>query len=193
MAKSIDRPGFIEQAFKNIRGRQHGRNPRNKQQRQTKVLEREVCLEKQSQQKADRELEEDAEESEKDGVDQRPPENRVRECGLILGEAIERHVSADKGVDRGFSKTQRQTVQHRVKQQYQAENDEGQDEHIRRSIKTGFPDNQARCIRSVGSHHLIAPRVTPATIKRLAKMTKSTAGMAVRTLPGNRNAQSMPY
>jgi hypothetical protein len=38
-----------------------------------------------------------------------------------------------------------------------------------------------------------APRVTPATIMRLAKTTNKTAGMAVRTLPGSRKLQSMPY
>lgn len=39
----------------------------------------------------------------------------------------------------------------------------------------------------------MAPRVTPATMNRLAAMTKITAGTAVSTLPGNRNPQSIPY
>src|SRR6516165_6788226 len=87
----------------------------------------------------------------------------------------------------------RQTVHHRVKQQDQAENDKRQNEQIGGRIKTDSPDDRSRWIQSASSHHLMAPRVTPATMKRLARITKSTAGIAVRTLPGNRNAQSMPY
>ena len=78
---------------------------------------------------------EDAEEREKNRVDQSPPENRVRESRLILSEAVEWHFSADEGFNRGVPEAQRQTVDDRVKQQDQAENDEGQNEQVGRSRK----------------------------------------------------------
>ena len=66
-------------------------------------------------------------------VDQRPPENWVREGRLVLSEAVERHFSTDEGFNRGFPEAQRQTVDDRVKQQDQAENDERQNEQVGRS------------------------------------------------------------
>ena len=66
-------------------------------------------MEKQRQEKADRELEKNAEEREKKRVDQRPPENWVRKRRLVLREAVERHFSADEGFNGSFPEAQRQT------------------------------------------------------------------------------------
>ena len=132
-------------------------------------------------------------ERKKKRVDQGLPENGVREGRLILSEAVERHFPTDEGFNRGVPEAQRQTVDDGVKQEDQTENDEGQNEQVRRSCYEELP-----CVHREGAHfrsiaHLTAPRVTPATMKRLARTTKMTAGIAVRTLPGNRKPQSIPY
>ena len=102
--------------------------------------------------KTNRELEKDAEEREKNRVDQSPPENWVRESRLVLSEAVEWHFSADEGFNRGFPEAQRQTVDNRVKQQDQAENDERQNEQVGRSRKKDLPYPRLRWIR--GTHPL---------------------------------------
>ena len=64
------------------------------------------------------------------GDDERPPENWICQCRLVLSEAIERHLSTDKGFDGGFAEAQRQAINDRIEEQDQAENDEGQNEQI---------------------------------------------------------------
>ena len=130
---------FVEKPFEDVRRRQHGRDPWNKQRGQAEVLEREVRLKEQRQKKADRELEEDAEERKKKRVDQGLPENGVREGRLILSEAVERHFPTDECFNRGVPEAQRQTVDDRVKQEDQAENDEGQNEQVRRQRYEELP------------------------------------------------------
>src|SRR5260370_28242287 len=147
MGDLIYRADLIEQPFKNVRGRQHRRDPRDKQYCKCEVLERKISLKEQRQEKTDREVEQDAEKRKKDCVYNRSPENRVGNGGLVLREPVERHVSADKGVDRGLPKAQRQTVHDRVKQQHQAENDEGQNEQVRRGVETGLSWHQSRSVR----------------------------------------------
>src|SRR5437879_3814802 len=88
MQDLIDRADLIEEAFKNVRGRQHRRDPRDKQQRQAKAFEREISLEEERQEKTDDELQQDAEKREQDGVNDRPPKDRVRDGGLVLCEPV---------------------------------------------------------------------------------------------------------
>ena len=115
--RPINWTDFVEETFENVRRRQHGRDPWNKQCGQAEILEREIRLEEQRQEKADRELEKNAKEREKKRVDQRLPENWVRESRLILSEAVEGHFSADECFNGGVPEAQRQTVDDRVKQQ----------------------------------------------------------------------------
>src|SRR6195256_7056910 len=147
MEDLIYRANLVEQSFKYVRGRQHRRDPWDKQQRQAKVFERKVSLEEQRQEKTDRELEQNTEKREKDGVDDCPPENRIRYGGLVLGEPVERHVSTDKGLYRGLPKAQRQTINDRIKQHHQAENDEAQNERVGSGVVRGLSCHRPRWIR----------------------------------------------
>ena len=89
MEDLVHRADLIEQPFKNVRGRQYRRNPRDKQQGQAKVFEGEIYLEEERQKKADGELEQDAKKREQDRVDDRSPEYRVGNGGQVLRQLID--------------------------------------------------------------------------------------------------------
>jgi hypothetical protein len=119
MRDLVNRTDLIEQTLESIGGRQNRGDPRNQEQRNQYILERETILKKEGKQEPDRELKQNAAKRENDGVLKRLPKGRVRKTFLIIPEADERHVTANVRFYGGVAKAQRQAIQDRIDEKQQ--------------------------------------------------------------------------
>jgi hypothetical protein len=78
-------------------------------------------LKKQGQQEPDSELEDNAERSEQNRVNNRSPEDGIADGSLILRQTVKRHVAADKRVYRGLTEAKSKAAENRIKQQRDGE------------------------------------------------------------------------
>src|ERR1700722_7167691 len=128
MRDLVNRANIIEQTLENVGRRQNGSDPRNQEQRNQYILERETILKKEGQQEPDRKLKEDAAKRENDGVLQRLPKGSVRQTLRIIADAGERHVTIDISFSGGDAKTERQAIQGLINEKQQTKNCNRQDE-----------------------------------------------------------------